>query len=328
MTVVEKELCAQYGFDRVGLSRIPTGVGGLTYVAETERGKFILKGVREDDIYFNNEPDVTEFLGARGIPVADFIKNKDGQYVWAYEKNIYHLQRFVDGNMLPYGGAPEWFMRESAETLGRIHAVLSDYPPLPVGMGESFFDFMKSERPNNLYRRSLEKAKDLGDDDIVADAEYRLSLVGRLKNVEFELNRFTRKNTHGDYKIGNLICGDNSIAAVIDWSGACVHPICWEIIRSFTYADPGCAGGQIECGRLIDYVKTYMQYSPLNGYDLKMMPYFFYHMLLACDYYGQYFGASDENKEDFLFQAKFATGLIRWLERNAGELSDALCDIV
>ena len=63
-------------------------------------------------------------------------------------------------------------------------------------------------------------------------------------------------------------------------------------------------------------------------YDLKMMPYYYYYQLLACDYYGQYYSSTDANKDDFMFQAKFATGLIKWFENDVSELSGKLLAIL
>jgi len=324
---MEKEICKQYGFKNINLSRILTGVGAFTYLVETNCDKYILKGVPCNDNYIQNEPNIAEFLIHSEIPVAEYIKNKDGQYIWTHGGNQYHMQRFVDGISFSFNGAPDWFMRESAAMLGKIHTVLSGFKPLPVGMGDGFLHFMKSDHPQNSYQKTLEKARNLDHSDIATDVAYRLSLVGCLRNKAFDLSQFTCCNTHGDYKISQILCNNDNIAAIIDWTSACIHPVCWEIIRSFTYADPSCKDGDIDCDKLVEYVKVYIQYHPLNEYDLKMMPYFFYHQLLACDYYDQYYGASGANRDDFLFQAKFSTRLIRWFEKNADDLSGKLCSI-
>lgn len=322
---MEKEICNQYGFNNVSLSKILTGVGGFTYLVEANCGRYVLKGIPCNDDYVKNEPYLAEFLKSKGIPVADYIKNNDGQYLWLYDKNLYHMQRFVEGLVFPFNRAPNWFMRESAEILGKIHVALSEFETLPIGMGEGFIKFIQSDHPRISYTNTLKKALELNDVEIIADIEYRLSLIRRLQEMAFDITRFTCCNTHGDYKISQVICKDNHIAAVIDWTTACVHPVCWEIIRSFAYADPICMNGEIDSDGLIEYTKTYLRYHPLNEYDLRMMPYFFYHQLLACDYYGQYYGAYDLNRDDFLFQAKFATGLIKWFDQHVDELSKNLC---
>ena len=324
---MEKLIDAHYRLAIKNISRILTGVGGQTYLLETDTGKYILKGFSSRDVYVQNEPDIVEYLSEKEIPVAEYIKDKSGKSIWRDGETAYHMQRYVEGEVLPFNEAPDWFMVESAETLGRIHSALAGFKRLPVGMGEGFLGFMKSDRPQNAYRQTLEKAKCRNDEITVTDVEYRLSQIGRLRDVDFDLTKFTCCNTHGDYKISQIICATDRIAAIIDWSAACVHPICWEIIRSFTYADPHSREGKIDTGRFVGYVKTYLRYHTLNEYDLKMMPYFFWCQLLACDYYGQYYSSTDANREDFLFQARLATGLIRWFEHNVSDLSKQLLAI-
>ena len=311
----------QYGLNVVNISQILTGVGGQSYLIETENEKYIVKGIHADDEYVRNEPLIVDFLKTKNIPVTKYIKDRYGQYLWQEGKTVYHMQQFVEGVILPLNEAPDWFLDESAAILGKVHSALSDFKRLPVGMGADFLEFITSAYPKECYIKTIEKAKMQNDKEIMADVEYRLSQLERLKDIVFDLNRFTCCNTHGDYKINQIICDNNHISAIIDWTSACVHPVCWEIIRSFTYADPFCREGSINADRLIRYIEIYLQYYPLNKYDLEMMPYFFYHQILACDYYGQFFNSTDSNKEDFLFQAKFATKLIRWFEKNAADLS-------
>lgn len=300
----------------------------MTHLVETATGKYVLKCVAENDAYVRNEPAIADFLKKYSIPIADYIKTKDNYYLWQYDGKIYHLQRFIEGETLAFNKAPDWFMAQSAQLLGKIHSALSEFYPLPTGMGDGFISFMRSDNPKTSYEKTLEKAKSNQDTDIAHDVEYRLSQVDKLKMIEFDLSKFTCCNTHGDYKISQIIIRENRIAAVIDWTSACVHPVCWEVIRSFTHADPSCRDGEINFNRLFNYIREYSRYFSLNGYDLSMMPYFFYHQLLACDYYGQYYASTDANRNDFLFQARFATSLIEWFERNVADLSSRLHALV
>ena len=251
---MEELIDLHYGIKVKSISPVVTGVGGQTYRLELENEKYILKGVPVNDKHVGNEPDLATFLRERGFPVAEYIRNKAGEYFWREAETIYHMQRYVEGKILPFNEAPDWFMMESVETLGRIHSALSDFRRLPVGMGEEFLTFMRSDYPENSYRRTMEKAKSLDDKEILKDVEYRLSQIKRLREIEFDLTKFTCSNTHGDYKISQMICTNTRIAAIIDWTAACVHPVCWEIIRSYTYADPACKDGEIDADRFIKYV--------------------------------------------------------------------------
>lgn len=320
---LERNIFDQYGFEVLNLSLVPTGVGGLTYHIETAADEYILKVCHPNE-YVQNEPDVAKHLQEHGLPVTDYIPTRSNRYFWDYNGDICLLQRYVQGKIMEYNSSPDWFMIESAQLLGKMHAALSSYKPLPVGMGEGFLSFMKSGRAKNSYLETLEKSKALGDKIIEGDVAYRLTQVDRLNEISFDLSKLTCRNTHGDYKISNILCKDDKIAAIIDLSGACVHPIVWEIIRSFTYADSACVDGTIDFHRFNSYLQEYLRYASLNHYDLRMMPYFLLHQLLACDYYAQYYNATGPNREDFLHQAIFATKLIRWFEIHIEDLSNWL----
>jgi len=326
--MIEKMIKEQYGLRAESVKRLETGAGSNTYFIETGKGKYILKDIAVNEM--NNpkaEPELVGFLQSKGIPVALFVKNRRGGYVFEEAGKIYHLQNYIEGETLELNSAPDWFLTQSAQMLGRIHQTLKDYEPLPVGIGESFFKFMTPENAEKSYRKTLEHAKSQNDLQVVSDLEYRLTQLKNLSNVNLELDCFTRTNTHGDYFISQIICGKETINAVIDWTSACVHPVCWEVIRSFTCADPGCKNGEIDIGRFISYVREYLKYGRLNSYDLKRMPYLFYYQIGVCDYYHQYYQSSAANRSIFLHQAVFATKLMRWFEFNIRELSEKLREV-
>ena len=326
--MMERMIAKQYDKTVCNITQVFGGVGGLTYAVETCDGKYILKGTSDNRAGMQNEPEISEFLKTKQIPVAEYIKTNDGHYVWEWDSISYHLQRFVEGETLPFHAAPDWFMTQSGSMLGRIHSALSTFRPLPIGLGEGFLNFMTPDHPKRSYERTLERAIRNGDGDIAKDVAYRLSQIDSLQKIKFDIVKFTCCNTHGDYKISQMLCKGHQISAVIDWTSACIHPVCWEIIRSFTYADPSSRDGEIEFGRFLKYINAYLDFSPLNPYDLNMMPSFFCYQLLACDYYGQYYDAEHANKADFLHQATFATKLIRWLQKNMEELSEMLIKII
>ena len=77
-----------------------------------------------------------------------------------------------------------------------------------------------------------------------------------MTNWKFDLGKLTCCNTHGDYNINQIICGENKVNAVIDWTSACRHPVIWEITRSFYYADPGCVNEGLNEVKFRDYVEV------------------------------------------------------------------------
>ena len=320
---MEQLIYRHYGWMPENCTRMNAGVGGAVYLVESVGEKYILKLCRMDD-YVVNEPDVAAHLRREGIPAPEYLPTLSSEYFWKHEGNACLLRRFVAGEVFEYNCAPAWFLPESARLLGRLHASLSGFRRLSVGMGQGFLDYMASGKPAESYRRTLEQARERADAEAEQSITYRLSQANRLQALRFDLARFTCANTHGDYKITNIVCADGHITSLIDLSGACVLPAVWEVIRSYTYADPACHAGQIGMDTLLSYVREYLRHFPLNEYDLGMMPYFYWHQLLACDYYGQYYDAEGPNRDDFLRQAQLATGLIRWFELHAEELATEL----
>lgn len=306
------------------ISRITAGYGSECYYILTRDNSYILKFMERNPA--NNLEQlglVHEVLSQAGIPVAKLCRNIDGQLISQYNEKDCFLQEYIKGTVLKQNTATGWFMTESAAMLGRIHKALESIPLLKEGMGEDFLNWGKSNNVVDYYQSSLETALNNGENKIASDIKYRLSILDSIRNVKFDLSSFTRKNTHGDYKIDQIIWGENSINGVIDIDG-CVHPICWEIIRSYTYADPECINGNINIENLKRYIDSYLKISDLAYYDLKMLPYFYYFQLTVCNYFGQYYGMTHPNKELLLENAHWSTSLCRWFEHNVQNLSDQL----
>jgi Ser/Thr protein kinase RdoA (MazF antagonist) len=306
------------------INRVNTGYGSECFYISSKDNSYILKLVERNPMNHVDQIQlVHEVLSQAAIPVAKFYKNTDGQFISQYKGKDCSLQSYIKGTVLLQNTAPDWFMKESSAMLGKIHKALESIPLLDEGMGESFLNCLKSDNIKHYYEDSLEIASRNGQHKIVSDIKYRLSLLDSVKNIQFDLTKFTLKNTHGDYKIDQIICGKNRINGVIDID-ACVHPICWEIIRSYSYAAPECINGNMNIENLKRYIESYLKISPLNRYDLKMMPYFYYFQLVACNYFGQYYRMIHPNKSLLLENAHWSTSICRWFENNVQSLSDQL----
>lgn len=304
----ERLLKKHYGLRVQTLTHVSEGVGGEVYIAETDAGRFVLKGTPRGAERADNEPYIAEHLARQDIPVAEYLRAGDGEWFVPRGKTQYLLQRFVEGKTYSYHEAPAWLLPESARMLGKLQTALAGVEPLPPVFGQDHFDYLRSGDRRASYMKTLERAKKAGDWDVALDVEYRLSQLHRTQERTYDYTRFTVGNTHGDFKIQNIICGEDRIAAVIDLSSACRLPLCMEVIRSYTHAAPA-----PDAEGLRAYTEEYMRYAPLNDYDLQNMPYVFRDQLLAFDFYGQYYNSKHSNRADFLAQARWATGILKWL---------------
>ncbi len=307
------------------ITRVTAGASSECYYIATHDSEFIFKDIEVN--FMNNpeqEPLISKVLSEAGIPVATFYQTRDGEYIWSESGRVFHLQSFIKGQILPVNTAPEWFMNESSNILGRIHKALESIPLLKEGIGEGFFNFFNPETVRGFYLKTLEVAQQNKETRIINDVEYRISLLDMIKEIKLNMKQFTCKNTHGDYFISQIICGKNSINGIIDLTAACVHPVSWEIIRSYSFADPECINGNLQFENLKKYIGCYLKYSDLNDYDLKMMPYVFFYQLVVSNYFNQYYVSKNSNRKILLDYAHWSTSLCRWFEKNVQRLSDQL----
>lgn len=323
---LENLLKKQFGLDVLKTEKSGVGVGSDTWFVTCSEGKYVVKyHVTNEMNHPEQEPELCEYLMKHGIPVSKFLKNKDGCYLSVDENGrLFHVQQFMEGTTYALNTAPDWLLKELAGMLGRIHTVLKAYDGLPVGLGSNFFRNKSPKKSRVSYQNSLSIAERDGDKSIAQDLAYRIELMDRIPNVSFDLERLTCQSTHGDYSISQMICGERNITAVIDWTTACVHPIVWEIIRSFVYASPSCVCGNIDIDEFVQYVTEYRKYADLSEYDLKYMVPLFNYQIAVSDYYGQYYSSVADNRSIFLHQAQFSTKLLRWFEANADTLSEKL----
>lgn len=323
---MEKLLKEKYGFDVISAEKSSVGAGSDTYFVSCKGGKYVVKFPSVSEI--NNpeaEPKLCVFLIEKGLRVCEFVKNRNGEYISSdKDGRLYHVQKFISGRLYDWNTAPDWLLREQAETLGKIHSALENYNGLPTGIGADFFKYMTPENALKSYENSFKTAHKNGDSEIERDLLYRIELMKRFPKFDFDMERLTLRATHGDYFISQLLCGENEINAVIDWTTACIHPAVWEIMRSYVYAAPECSVGEINVGKLSEYFRSYRRFAKLNEYDLEKAAALFYYQIAVCDYYGQYYGSAAGNREIYLRQAVFSTKLMRWFEKNLDKCAEAL----
>jgi len=303
---------------------IKGGYGSQVYYVSSGSGEYIFKEQVNDSInHPENESVILDILSENDIPVSKICCSKNGNHVFQIGNNSYHLQKFIDGKSYSRNAAPEWLLYGSARMLGKIQTAMEKLPLLPTGINQGFFDNMTPERAKLNYASTLDLAKQNSDGEIIEAVNSKVQMLDAFKNFKFDVSRMTCKNTHGDYKINQIICGKDEINAIVDFTSACIHPICWEIIRSYSLADKDCIDGSINIENFKKYVACFLEYGSLNSYDLKMMPYVYFYQSLVSDYFGQYYSLKN-NKHLLLDDALHSVNLCKWFEHNITRLEDVL----
>ena len=327
-------LRAHYGICCTGAVRLPLGSASCYRVTDGERYYF-LKEFQSDfekaDVC--REAGVVDYLASQGIPTARFLPTLDGGCSVCMEGHQITLSEYVTGITYGYDDMPAQRLGALADMLGRLHAVLRDYP-LPVDMGKEWLDAYSADRTAQSYDALLATAaartSDPNTPQILADLAYKKELAYRLEEYKKYYDGVTYSATHGDYQGCQLIWQEDGIRAVIDFSSARVLPATWEVMRSFVQSCESCRrDAKIDLDAFGDYVRTYMRRFSLTRTDLGAMPYVYLFQLARSRYgYPQYLDGTSEDSVGLLHFATWRTAMCREVESRAGEISDALLGLL
>ena len=315
-----------YGIEIETMETSENGAGGLTYFVQANGRKYVVKYPSDNEM--NNpetETRVCEKLLDKGIPACRFIPNKHGKMISADENGRrLTVQHFYEGITYGYHEAPVDLQEQSASFLARIHEAMREIEDIPVGIGAEFFACRKTEHMKNAYMRTLKQALENKDAEIAERIRSNMRIVNAMPACHFDIGRFSRGNTHGDYTISQLIWQDKKIHGIIDWTCVCKHPYIWEIMRSYIFMAPEIKRGEVNTEALIDYISEYMKYGSLNSYDIENAGKLFFYFLAVCNFYGQYYDSISRNRAVYLKQANMAALLLVWFEKHIDELNDQL----
>ena len=310
-----------YGIKVSSVELLDRHFGTEIYRVTAREGWFILKTLPSYAGDCETEGKITEHLSKKGLRVARLCKNRWGTYTTEVSGVRFTLQKLIEGITLSVNSAPEWFMERSADYLGRTVSALKGFPGLPVRFGADFFDPARPREKWNDWISELEKAKRKGDAVSVPYWEEQICWLEKISEFKIDTGKLTYAASHGDFHIGQAIVKDEDIT-VVDWSSACRLPVCLDVVTSFVFASPACAGGEIDPEGLKKYIRRFTGHYPLNDYDIKAMPYvlFFWHTM--CNYRPDEYGSLPESYRP---TAELLRRLLAWLFVHVDGLSESLC---
>ena len=305
------------------------GAGALTYFVKADDKQFVVKYSIDNEM---NNPDVEitvcERLLNKGIPVCRFIPNKQGKMISMDENGRrFTIQQFYEGITYGYNEAPVNLQAQSASFLAKIHNAMKDIENIPVGIGAEFFTYRKPEYMKGAYVSTLQQAMENNDTEIAKNIRSNMRIIDAMPDYQFDINRFSCGNTHGDYMISQLIWKNEKINGIIDWTCTCKHPYVWEIVRSYVFMAPEVKQGEIDIESLIHYISVYMESGTLNAYDIENAGNLFFYFLAVCNFYGQYYDLILKNSYIYLQQANMASQLLVWFENHIDELNEKLREL-
>ena len=298
--------------------------GKNDYFLKEFQSKFLL----EDLV---REAQLLEHLAEKKIPVAQMIKTKAGEYAFEYEGHIISLQEYVQGHGYGYNDFPKEYLSQTAAMLGKIHTALKKYS-LPVGMEQEWlasYDAMTLCREYDELM-AMSDPKEPYYQQLMEDFQYKKELSVRCSDYLKYYDGITYGATHGDYQGCQLICDNDGIKAVIDFSAAQSLPLVWEIMRSYVQSSNDARNeAVIDIQGLYNYVKEYMKYAVLSETDLKAMPYVYLFQLARSKYgYKEYLTTDSEDREGLIRFAFWRTQMCREVEAKAKEIAEKLAELI
>ena len=164
MIALGELIADNYNLDVDDMKLFTSHFGTEIYSAQTNKGKYIVKTLPlEYDHDMEKEGHITEYLHNNGVPVVRLLKTKNGEYVVKTDERQFHVQDFIEGEVLAVNTTPEWFMEQSGDILGKIHAVLQNYDELGVNFGGDFFRKENALDQKQHYIKQLNKAVEVGN---------------------------------------------------------------------------------------------------------------------------------------------------------------------
>lgn len=338
-TVLNDEIVAHilsrfYGISFLSMQKIKLGTANCFRIYDGKRYYFMKEfqsSIPKDSVI--REAELVDFLYSAGIPVARFYKTTENEAAADHSGHVICLEEYIDGQAFSYDDMPSELLPQVGKMLGRLHRTLRNYP-LPAKMDGKWLGSFSAGDMTAKYDALIKIAESKPDDEnmsrIIEDLRYKKTLAAGCEKYKKYYNGITCCSTHGDYQGCQLIFDENKIRAVIDFSSAAFLPVTWEIMRSFAQSSASCrADAKIDIAAFCEYVRAYMEFSPLTENDMLAMPYVYLFQLAGSRYgYSQYLNSDSEDRDGLLRFAFWRTKICREIEKNAGEISDELLKLL
>ncbi len=319
----------EYGLHLINNKNMALGSANC-YKVHCKEGDFFFKEYQSDFTTdkVDKEADIVSYLVSKEFPVAGFVKTKNGNNSIKFEGHVISIQDFIEGKSY-LNDLPHPLLIKGARYLGKLHALLKDYP-MEISMDYEWAKGFSSEAIAEKFDRLLavlnENKVDPNYEKIHDDLTFKKKLLESMDSWKEYFKSITYTSTHGDYTACQFICDEDDIRAIIDFSTAGALPAVWEIMRS--YIQSGGVSREestFDVDDFVLYVKEYMKYAPLTKRDLEAMPYLYLFQLTQSSYgYKEYLITKTENKDALLDFAFWRTNICRELYKRATEISDAL----
>lgn len=330
---LQTELNKKYGINVEKIEKINKGTANIFKIISNNE-KFIVKEFQSKYSKENvlKEISAIEYLRKNSqVPLPIYLKNNNNELYFVHKGKMIVVQKFVEGQVFEKNKGNYEQILESARYLGLIIEGFKNYN---IDDNISILDWYSNkefEKANKKYDEILSKLDNSKiSEKIEMDIIFKKELLAKLnKNINAEdIKNITHKVSHGDYSVLQFIYdNEDNIRVILDFIKTKKLPIVWEIARSYSYIDKDAKEGKINIENLVEYTKKVAEFTELNEYDLKYLPYVYLIQLARSTFgYSEYF-KNIENKDEYLEFAFYRSNICRDLYKKADEISKKLLEL-
>lgn len=327
---LQTELNKKYGINVEKIEKINKGTANIFKIISNNE-KFIVKEFQSKYSKENvlKEINAIEYLRKNSqVPLPIYLKNNNNELYFVHKGKMIVVQKFVEGQVFEKNKGNHEQILESARYLGLIIEGFKNYKIEDNVNILDWYSNKEFEKANKKYDEILSKLDNSKiSEKIKMDIIFKKELLVKLsKTINAEdIKNITHKVSHGDYSSLQFIYdNEDKIRVILDFIKTKRLPIVWEIARSYSYIDKDAKDGKINVKNLVEYTKKVAEFTELNEYDFKYLPYVYLIQLARSTFgYSEYF-KNIENKDEYLKFAFYRTNICRDLYKKADEISKKL----
>lgn len=278
-----------------------------------------------------SEEQLLSFLKKHNFPASVVIPTISGKGFAEYGGRILQLQEFFEGEVPRQNTLEQDTIIQAAQFLGKLNALLKNYR-LPIAMGKDWLLKYNKNEHAQFYSETLLKLKHSNIErntyeKIETDIEFRLLINEKMDEYQSYFDKVSYTSSHGDYIYSQLICEDNQIKRIIDFSYAHSVPISLELMRFFTLSSNAFLQiNKMDFDLFKSYISAYLSYFPLSEDDLRYMPYIYLYYMGRNKFLYREFIQNNDN--DLFHISSWRSDICRLIYDNAENISNQLIELL
>lgn len=324
---IKRYLNEYYNIKVLGIKKI-NGSSTKCYCIISPNNKYFLKIFEKEKSIQSVilECKILNILDNNKVPVPKIIKTNNGKISLLANNHFLLLENFIEGKTFHKDSLSKKLLLESADILGKIHQIL--YKQFSYDNNSSYLHLINIQteyKEIDYIIDLIEKNKDDKNYNLLKNSlNYKKSMLMKVQKYREMFKDLTISMTHGDYSKRQIICKNNKINGIVDFSSCDFLPVSLEIIRSY-FLSTFSYNNEIKFDYELfsDYLKAYLKQFNLKENDLIAMPYLLlYHFIISKYGYLEYI-YSDNNNE-FIEFIILKDNICKFLEENAQKITEKL----